>query len=348
MKCEDAQQSIVQYIYGEMSDASCHSLEQHVAGCQNCRGELQAYEALRQAMSLAPAEEPSANFLAQSRVRLDAALDLLPPPSLWMRFETGLFGFFAQVHAAPGMAIAVAVFGLGIGAIGGHFWMHAHGSDPISQVASAVPATSSARATLAATAVPVAVATSAAPVAAAANTASPSVFNVSKIVQHPNTNMVEVHFNTMVPATVEGSIDDPEVQKLLLMAAQNPADPDVRSHSVGLLAAQCKVGHSCSDETVRTALMVALRYNSDPAVRLEALQGLEPYVGQDVRVRDAVLESLMHDPSQPVRSDALQMLEPVQADSSVRMVLQTVSTSDNNPAMREASWKLLQTIPPTE
>ncbi len=94
--------------------------------------------------------------------------------------------------------------------------------------------------------------------------------------------------------------------------------------------------------------MVALRYNSDPAVRLEALQGLEPYVGQDVRVRDAVLESLMHDPSPPVRSDALQMLEPVQADSSVRMVLQTVSTSDNNPAMREASWKLLQTIPPTE
>ncbi len=190
MKCEDAQQSIVQYIYGELSDASCHSLEQHVAGCQNCRGELQAYEALRQAMSLAPAEEPSANFLAQSRVRLDAALDLLPPPSLWMRFETGLFGFFAQVHAAPGMAIAVAVFGLGIGATGGHFWMHAHGSDQISQVASALPATASAapatssvRATLATTAVPVAVATSAAPMAAAASTASPSVFTAGGAMQ---------------------------------------------------------------------------------------------------------------------------------------------------------------------
>ena len=75
--------------------------------------ELQAYQALRQTMSLAPVEEPSPNFLAQSRVRLDDALDLLPPPSLWMRFEIGWQGFLAQLHAAPGMAMAVAVVGLG-------------------------------------------------------------------------------------------------------------------------------------------------------------------------------------------------------------------------------------------
>jgi hypothetical protein len=160
--------------------------------------------------------------------------------------------------------------------------------------------------------------------------------------------MVEVHFNTMVPATIEGSIDDPEVQKLLLMATQNSVDPTVQSNSVALLAAQCKAGHFCEDGPVRTAMMVALRYDRDPAVRLKALEGLNPYVGQDVRVRDAVLESLMHDPSQSVRSQALQMLEPVQADSSVRVVLQTVSTGDDNQAIREASLKVLQAIPPTE
>lgn len=342
MKCEEAQRSIVQYVYGELSDASCHSLEQHVAGCQNCRNELQAYEALRQAMSLVPAEEPSANFLAQSRVRLDAALDLLPPPSIYMRFETGLFGFIAQLRAAPGMAMAVAVLGLGIGAAGGHFWKHAHENDAIAQAVASTTLANSSHATLSA------VSSHTASVAAAASVPASSVFNVSGIVQRPNTDMVEVHFNTMVPSTVEGSMDDPEVQKLLVMAMQNPVDPDVRSNSVSLLAKQCKAGHSCGDKTVRTALMVALRYDGDPAVRLKALTVLEPYVGQDVRVRDAVLESLMHDPSQPVRSQALQMLEPVRADSSVRMVLQMLSTGDDNPAMREASSKLLQTIPPTE
>ena len=322
MKCDHAQQLIVQYIYGELSDEHCHSLELHMTGCEFCRGELLAYQALRQTMSLTPVEEPSPNLLAQSRVRLDDALDLLPPASVWMRFEIGWQGFLAQLHAAPGMAMAIAVVGLGIGASAGHYWKHELAHQPAAQFAA-----------------------SAAPAEA---TAVPSVYNVSEIVQHPNTDMVEVHFNTMVPATVEGSIDDPEVQKLLLMATQNAVDPNVQSNSVALLAAQCKAGHYCEDGPVRTALMVALRYDRDPAVRLKALEGLKPYVGQDVRVRDAVLESLMHDPSQSVRSQALQMLEPVQADSSVRMVLQNVSTGDDNPAIREASLKVLQAIPPTE
>ncbi len=317
MKCEVAQQSIVQYIYGELDDEGCHQLEQHIAGCESCGSELRAYEALRQAMSLAPLQEPSASFLAQSRIRLEDALDQLPQPSLLLRMETGFFGFFAQLRAAPGMAAALAVVGLGIGAAAGHYWQHA------------VPVQSQ-------------------QIAIRATTAAPTVYSVSGIVQHPNTKMVEVHFNQMVPATVEGSMDDPEVRSLLLRGTENAVDPNVQSDSIGLLAEQCKDGHYCDGEPVRTALMVALRYDRDPKVRLTALQGLQPYVGQDQHVRDAVLESLIHDPSQSIRGHALQMLEPVQADSSVRVVLQAVSTQDANPAMREASLKVLQAIPPTE
>lgn len=322
MKCEVAQRLIVQYVYGDLPDEGCHQLEQHVAGCETCRNELQVYEALRNAMSLAPVIEPSASFLAESRIRLDDALDQLPPPSLKMRLETGFFGFFAQLRAAPGMAASLAIIGLGLGATAGHYWNHAG----VLQAA-AVPSVYQSTST---------------------TTAMPSITNVSDIVQHPETNMVEVHFNQMVPSTVEGSIDDPEVQKLLLMAAQNTGNPDLQSNSVGLLAEQCKAGRYCDGGPVRTALMVALRYDRDPSVRLKALEGLQPYVAQDSRVRDAILESLMHDPSQPIRSRALQMLEPVNADSSVRMVLETVSTHDENPAMREASLKVLQSIPETE
>lgn len=322
MKCNLAQQHIVQYVYGELADEGCHNLEQHVVACERCRNELQAYEALRHAMTLAPIEEPSPSFLAESRIRLEDALDLLPSPSPWLRLETGFFGFFAQLRAAPGMALALAVVGLGIGATAGHYWnwKHSVAVQPVAQLA--------------------------APEAPPA--AVPSVVNVSGIIQHPNTKMVEVHFNQMVPATVEGSIDDPEVRKLLLMATGNTVDPNVQSDSVGLLAKQCKAGHNCDGDSVRTALMVALRYDSDPGVRLTALEGLEPYVAQDAHIRDAVLESLMHDPYQPIRSRALQILEPVQTDSSVRMVLHTVSTQDDNPAMREASLKVLAAIPPTE
>ncbi len=41
--------------------------------------------------------------------------------------------------------------------------------------------------------------------------------------------------------------------------------------------------------------MVALRYDKSEAVRLKALEGLQPYVAEDMRVRDAVLEALLND-----------------------------------------------------
>jgi anti-sigma factor RsiW len=320
MKCSVAEQHIVQSIYGELPDDAAHSLQQHLAACERCRAEMHVYETLKQAMAFVPVEEPSASFLAASRIRLENALDMLPPPTLWQRAQTGFFGFFAQLKAAPGMAASLAVLGAAIGAAGGHLWNSHRAAAEAARTQIAAPFASGA----------------------------PAVMSVSGIVQHPNTKMVEVHFNQMVPATVEGSIDDPEVRKLLLMATGDTGDPNVQSDSVGLLADQCREGHDCQAEPVRTALMVALRYDRDPAVRLMALNGLEPYVAEDSRIRDAVLESLMHDPSQRIRSRALSMLEPVEADSSVRMVLQTIATEDANPQMREASLKVLQTIPPTE
>jgi hypothetical protein len=77
-------------------------------------------------------------------------------------------------------------------------------------------------------------------------------------------------------------------------------------------------------------------------VRLNALQGLQPYVAQSESVRNAVLDVLMNDQSPDVRSLAISMLEPVQADSSVRRVLRSVSTQDSNPAIRNASYQALQ------
>jgi len=90
---------------------------------------------------------------------------------------------------------------------------------------------------------------------------------------------------------------------------------------------------------------VALRYDKSPAVRLKALEGLQPYVTDDLRVRDTVLESLMKDPDPRVRTQAIGLLEPVGADSSVREVLHTVAARDDNPEIRLASQQVLRQIP---
>jgi hypothetical protein len=72
---------------------------------------------------------------------------------------------------------------------------------------------------------------------------------------------------------------------------------------------------------------------------------LEPYIGDDMRVRDAVLEAIMNDRDSSIRASAINLLEPVEADSSVRQVLYSVSNSDMNPQIRYVSRQVLGRVP---
>jgi hypothetical protein len=154
-----------------------------------------------------------------------------------------------------------------------------------------------------------------------------------------------VNYDRLVPDSIHGTLDDPQIRQLLLLGAQNNLNPDVRDDSVGLLADECSRGHQCTDGPIRNALMVALLYDKSPTVRLKALDGLQPYVGADMHVRDAVLAALMKDSDAHVRVAAIGLLAPVEADSSVRDVLHTVATQDDNPHIRDVSQQVLDSAP---
>jgi hypothetical protein len=140
-------------------------------------------------------------------------------------------------------------------------------------------------------------------------------------------------------------MDDPAIRQLLMLASQNSASAGVRDDSVGLLAAACRAGHSCQAAGIRDALMVTLRYDRNEGVREKALEGLQPYVAEDMRVRDAVLEALLNDGDPRIRTNAINILEPVEADTSVRQVLHTVANSDRNPQIRNVSRLVLSREP---
>ena len=96
---------------------------------------------------------------------------------------------------------------------------------------------------------------------------------------------------------------------------------------------------------VREALMYALRYDSNTGVRLKALNGLGPYVRDDVQVRDTVLEALMSDANPGVRIEALRLLVPVRADSSVQIVLHRLAAKDENRYIRSQARTLIAQLP---
>jgi hypothetical protein len=171
------------------------------------------------------------------------------------------------------------------------------------------------------------------------------VASISSVVRQPNSDIVDVTFNQLVPQHIQGTMDDPSIRQLLMLASENATSPGVRDDSVGLLAAECRAGHGCEGQGIRDALMIALRYDKSAAVREKALEGLQPYVGEDMRVRDAVLEALLNDSDPRIRTSAISVLEPVEADTSVRQVLWSIANSDHNPHIRTVSRQVLSRVP---
>lgn len=314
MNCEIVQGEIVLALYGDLGAEALAMLMLHVDRCETCRREWTELEALHSHLSVHDAlAEPSPNLLAASRMRLDEALDANPANFLWQQFSRHALRWTNLVTGAPALATLL----LGMGFLSGDF-LHRY------QAAHAPRG----------------------PVVVTSPGSGP-IASISGIQQTPNSEVVQVNYNRLVPEAMQGSLDDPQIRQLLLLGAKLATDNAVHDNSVALLASACEAEQACgADGTgspeVRNVLLSTLRSDRSSAVRLKALRGLQPYVSRDEHVRDAVLEALMRDKSPDVRTEAIALLEPVGADSSVRQVLRSVSSQDANPAIRNASFHALQ------
>ena len=323
MNCELAHEQIVTAAYGELADDKVHELKRHLGECADCRKEQEQVLAMKVLADVLPVQEPGPNLVARSRLKLDEALDALPPMRWYERLMQRFMNNMASLQSAPAAAALLLIAGVGAGSLGGYEFAQgraAHAAANAPQVTA-----------------------SQAPLNASPNVAD--VASVSSIVRKGGSDMVEVNYNQLVPQHIEGSLDSPEIRQLLMLATENASSAGVRDDSVGLLAAECRAGHSCQPSGIRDALMVALRYDKNPKVREKALEGLQPYVSEDIRVRNAVLEALLNDSDPRIRTESISVLEPVEADMSVRQVLYSVSTSDNNPQIRNVSRQVLSRVP---
>ena len=324
MNCELAHERMVTAAYGELPDELVHELDRHVTGCSECRKEREQVRALKTLADAHPVAEPGPNLVARARLRLDEALDALPPKRWYERFSERMLNNFASLHAAPVAALLLLVAGAGAGVLGGYEFAQ----NRAARVADQETATMDGLKVQPQAVLP----------------ALSNVANIASIVRQPNSEIVDVSYNQLVPRQVEGSLDDPQIRQLLMLATENNSSPGVHDDSVSLLAAECRAGHSCQPAGIREALMVALRYDRSPKVRQKALEGLEPYVVDDVRVRDAVLEAVLNDNDPAIRTAAIGLLEPVDADTSVRQVLYSVSNSDDNAQIRNVSRQVLRRV----
>ena len=327
MNCELAHERIVTAAYGELADEQTHELDRHLAGCPECRKEREQLRALRVLADAYPVLEPTANLVARSRMRLEEALDAIPPKRWFERLGQQMMNNFARMQAAPVAACLLLVVGAGAGSLAGYEAAQNRAAHTVQTGAAAAANVSALNG------------------AGRTQRAPAEIANISSIVRQPNSDLVEVSYNQVVPQRMEGSLEDPAIRQLLMLASENSASAGVRDDSGGLMAAECRAGRGCQAAGIRDALMVALRYDKNEGVREKALKGLEPYVAQDVRVRDAVLEALLNDNDPRIRTEAINILEPVEADTSVQQVLHTVANSDQSPQIRTVSRQVLRRVP---
>jgi anti-sigma factor RsiW len=311
MKCEWVRENILLFVYNELPDDARYELEQHVARCGDCAGELKATRVFHATLSSLPVEEPTPNLLTASRMRLQEALETTEQGGLWQKLTFDPWAWLRQMRFSPALSAALLIVGFAAG-IGTMYSIVGSRSASTPQIAESTPSSSPAQA---------------------------SISGIRSIIQEPGSDKVSIKYDATTTQQTEGSINDQRIQQLLLFAARNNYNSGVRMDSVDLLT------QKPDDTRVREALLYALRYDSNPGVRLKALEGLSSYVKDDVRVRDTLLEALMNDSNAGVRTRALQLLEPVRADSSVRAVLQRLAQDDKNVYIRSQARTLLAQLP---
>jgi hypothetical protein len=309
MNCKWAKPNLTLYLYRELPDDLHYELEQHVGRCADCAAELHALQQFHVAMSQVEEPEITPNLLAASRIGLSASLEAAEQIRGWRLLDP--VSWLKQMKFSPALASALLIAGFALGA--GTAWRIA--AAPVLQPAQQ------------------------APVAAMSVLGPAPVANIRSISQQPNSNQVEITYETLIPQKLEGSLQDQRIQQLLLLAARNNTNSGVRMDSVDLLI------QNPDDARIREALKSALLYDSNPGVRLRALDALGPFVKQDVSVRDSVLEALQSDNNPGVRALAIRLLQPVRVDSTVRGLLQRLSREDQSPFIREQSKDMLATLP---
>jgi hypothetical protein len=307
MKCEWVRENIVLHVYGELADDARHELEQHVARCADCALELRSEQNFHDLLSEDRAEEPTPNLLASSRMRLQEALETAQQGRWWHRLAWDPASWLRQVRFSPALASAILILGFA-GGVGTTYRLYGSRHVNIPPVADN-------------------------------NSVPPAIAGIDSITPVAGTDQVAIKYNTVSTQQYQGSLNDQQVQQLLLYAARNNFNSGVRVDSVDLLAQRS------SDLQVREALMYALQNDTNPGVRLKSLDALGNYVKTDTNVRDAVLRALVNDSNQGVRIEALRLIEPVKADGSVRGVLMALASKDQSQYIKSQARTILAQLP---
>lgn len=290
MTCDSVSKLIPLYFYGELTPDEEDRLEDHLHECAGCSNALARQRTLAAALDQRQTEVPPL-LLEDCRMDLMAAIQGGAPrvekssKGPWTLFLEAFSATFAGLNRLQRPVGAVALILLGF--LASRFT----GSSPSTPVATG-------------------------------NSPAEEVFATVRSVRPDTAGHVQIAFDETRRRTVSGSMEDQNIQKLLLAGARQE-DSAVRVESMGLLKSKAGSGE------VRDELLNAVVHDPNLGVRLEALKGLKPLLG-DPSVRKTLLQVLRADDSPAVRKEVVDLLVAQRDDSMVSVLQDAVQKEDNN------------------
>lgn len=303
MNCKQVDEKLSLYLYEEVSADERAEVEAHLASCPACAQAAAELERLRTLLDERPLRQPAPDLLVHCRSDLEEALD---------REEAGwrllVRGWFGQAPGQPALrfasALAILVLGFSMG------WaMQQRTGTPV-------------------------------PVAnpgnnwVGADLGDLRINGITQVSPDPETGEVSVTMNAERQVTLEGSLDDPHIQQILLYAVKSYDNPGIRHETLEALSGRT------SNPSVREALLHAARYDPNPGVRLEALEALRSSSDRP-EVRVELFEILKADDNAGVRVAAIDMLLE-HADEEDMPALQELAREHQNPYVRLKCAKALR------
>jgi hypothetical protein len=302
MTCDSILKLIPLYFYGELTPDEEERVEEHTHNCPACTRELACQQTLAAALDRRRLE-PSPVLLDDCRSDLLAAIQGGAPrvepsaKSAWRLFLEAMSASLSSL--ASGM-------GSGMGRL----------RQPLGAVALVAIGFFAARLNNSSAPAP-----------------SDDVYSTVRSVQPDPSGGVAISLDETRRKVVRGSMNDGNIQRLLLAAAHED-NPAVRVESVDLLRSQ-----SGSTE-VRDALLNVVSQDSNPGVRLKALDGLKSLAG-DAEVRKTLRRVLLADDNPAVRMQVIDLLVANRDNNMVGM-MQGLVQKENNDSVRLKLEKALR------
>ena len=285
MKCDEAAKVLPLFLYGELSFDAEDQFETHLETCAACRQLLAGQRSWMKALDEVELE-PTADLLISSRHKLRETLAGAEGRrgTLWDRLREN---FTIRLGPVPTVFQPVGALALVLmGFLGARM----------------IPPGVSGRFD-------------------AAGLTEPLASRV-KYVEQEGAGRVQIVLEETRQRTLTGRLEDQAIQRLLLGAAKDPADPGLRVESVGLLRT------SPESSAVRNALLYALQHDVNSGVRLKALQGLKASA-TDPEVRQSLSQVLLTDKNPGVRTQVIDLLIQKKEHRMVGVLQELMRKEDN-------------------